>query len=177
MKALAYHGPGQRSWDTVADPKPTEPTDIVVRIDTTTICGTDLHILKGDDPTVEQGRVLGHEAVGTVVEVGNAVTSLRADDRVLVPAITPRRPCHGHVVRDNGQATPLCLVRQPPRLTAVHIPIAASTSEARMPVLRVLQPRWAGCGRSPAVGSLPPVRSGSVRPGCCAAGPGAGRRR
>ena len=96
MKALAYHGPGQRSWDTVADPKPTEPTDIVVRIDTITICGTDLHILKGDDPTVEQGRVLGHEAGGTVVEVGNAVTSLRADDRVLVPAITPRRPCHGY---------------------------------------------------------------------------------
>ena len=101
MKALAYHGPGQRSWDPVADPKPTEPTDIVVRIDTTTICGTDLHILKGDDPTVEQGRVLGHEAVGTVVEVGNAVTSLRADDRVLVPAITPA----GHVMATSSVTT------------------------------------------------------------------------
>src|SRR5450432_369694 len=71
MKALVYHGPGQKSWDSVDDPKPTDPTDIVVRIDTTTICGTDLHILKGDVPAVTDGRVLGHEAVGTVVEVGS----------------------------------------------------------------------------------------------------------
>jgi alcohol dehydrogenase len=56
MKALVYHGPGQKSWDTVADPAPAEPTDIVVRIDTTTICGTDLHILKGDVPAVVDGR-------------------------------------------------------------------------------------------------------------------------
>jgi alcohol dehydrogenase len=93
MKALVYHGPGQKSWDTVADPKPIDPTDIVVQIDTTTICGTDLHILKGDVPTVEQGRVLGHEAVGTVVAVGSAVTSLAADDRVIVPAITSCGRC------------------------------------------------------------------------------------
>src|SRR5207248_10365304 len=58
MKALVYHGPGKKSWDTVADPKPVEPTDIVVKVDTTTICGTDLHILKGDVPTVEPGRIL-----------------------------------------------------------------------------------------------------------------------
>ncbi len=60
----------------------------MVKIDTTTICGTDLHILKGDVPTVEPGRILGHEAVGTVVAVGSAVTGLAVDDRVIVPAIT-----------------------------------------------------------------------------------------
>jgi alcohol dehydrogenase len=93
MKALVYHGPGQKSWDSVDDPKPVEPTDIVVRIDTTTICGTDLHILKGDVPAVTDGRVLGHEAVGTVVEVGSAVSTLAVDDRVIVPAITSCGRC------------------------------------------------------------------------------------
>ena len=66
MKALVYHGPGQRSWDTVPDPTIIDPTDIVVRIDSSTICGTDLHILKGDVPDCKPGTVLGHEAVGTV---------------------------------------------------------------------------------------------------------------
>ena len=93
MKALVYHGPGQKSWDNVDDPKPVDPTDIVVRIDTTTICGTDLHILKGDVPAVTDGRVLGHEAVGTVVEVGSAVSALAVDDRVIVPAITSCGRC------------------------------------------------------------------------------------
>ncbi len=93
MKALVYHGPGQKSWDTVADPSPAEPTDIVVQIDTTTICGTDLHILKGDVPAVVDGRILGHEAVGTVTAVGPAVTSLAEGDRVLVPAITSCGRC------------------------------------------------------------------------------------
>ena len=93
MKALVYHGPGQKSWDTVDDPKLVEPTDIVVRIDTTTICGTDLHILKGDVPAVTAGRVLGHEAVGTVVETGSAVSALATGDRVIVPAITSCGRC------------------------------------------------------------------------------------
>jgi len=93
LKALVYHGPGQKSWDTVEDPAPAEPTDIVVRIDTTTICGTDLHILKGDVPAVVDGRILGHEAVGTVAAAGSAVTSLTEGDRVLVPAITSCGRC------------------------------------------------------------------------------------
>src|SRR6266702_6072207 len=93
VKALVYHGPGQKSWDTVPDPKLDRPTDIVVQVDTTTICGTDLHILKGDVPAVTEGRVLGHEAVGTVVEVGSAVSSLGVDDRVIVPAITSCGRC------------------------------------------------------------------------------------
>lgn len=93
MKALVYHGPGEKSWDSVDDPSPTDPTDAVVQIDTATICGTDLHILKGDVPTVEEGRVLGHEAVGTVVATGSAVTGLSEGDRVLVPAITSCGRC------------------------------------------------------------------------------------
>ena len=93
MKALVYHGPGQKSWETVPDPSPAEPTDIVVQVDTTTICGTDLHILKGDVPAVTDGRILGHEAVGTVAAVGAAVTSLAEGDRVLVPAITSCGRC------------------------------------------------------------------------------------
>ena len=70
MKALVYHGPGQRAWETMPDPRIEDATDAIVRIDTSTICGTDLHILKGDVPEVEPGRILGHEAVGTVVDGG-----------------------------------------------------------------------------------------------------------
>src|SRR5437763_16325287 len=93
MKALMYHGPGQRGWEDVPDPTIQEPTDAVVRIDTSTICGTDLHILKGDVPEVRPGTILGHEAVGTVVETGSAVTTLRAGDRVLISCITSCGRC------------------------------------------------------------------------------------
>ncbi len=93
MKALIFGGPGQRSWESADDPGINEPTDVVVKVDTTTICGTDLHILKGDVPAVTEGRVLGHEAVGTVVETGAAVSSLKKGDRVLVPAITSCGRC------------------------------------------------------------------------------------
>ena len=93
MKALVYGGPGERSWDTVDDPRLVEPTDVIVKVDTTTICGTDLHILKGDVPTVAEGRILGHEAVGTIVETGAAVSGLKEGDRVLVPAISSCGRC------------------------------------------------------------------------------------
>jgi alcohol dehydrogenase len=79
MKALVYHWPGEKAWESVADPAIQDPTDVIVKVDTTTICGTDLHILKGDVPAVIDGRVLGHEAVGTVVETGSAVRSLAQD--------------------------------------------------------------------------------------------------
>jgi len=84
MKALVYHGPGQRSWEDVPEPTIEAQTDAIVRIDASTICGTDLHILKGDVPEVQPGTILGHEAVGTVVEVGSGVTTLTPGDRVLV---------------------------------------------------------------------------------------------
>jgi alcohol dehydrogenase len=93
MQALVYHGPGQRAWEHVPDPKIEEPTDAIVRIDTATICGTDLHILKGDVPEVSPGTILGHEAVGTVLETGSAVTTLEAGDRVLVSCITSCGRC------------------------------------------------------------------------------------
>ena len=59
MKAVVYHGPGKRAWEEVPDATILEPTDVIARVDTTTICGTDLHILKGDVPEVEEGRILG----------------------------------------------------------------------------------------------------------------------
>src|SRR6476661_2214372 len=93
MKALVYHGPGQRAWESVPDPSILEPTDAIVRIDSSTICGTDLHILKGDVPEVVPGTVLGHEAVGTIVEVGAAVTTVAPGDRVLVSCITSCGRC------------------------------------------------------------------------------------
>ena len=93
MKALVYHGPGLRAWETTPDPAILEPTDAIVRIDSSTICGTDLHILKGDVPEVEPGTVLGHEAVGTIVETGAAVTTLQEGDRVLVSCITSCGRC------------------------------------------------------------------------------------
>src|SRR4051812_45837179 len=93
MKALVYHGPGQKAWEDVPDAAIREPTDVVVKVDTTTICGTDLHILHGDVPAVTDGRILGHEAVGTVTEVGDAVKGFSVGDRVLVPAITKCGRC------------------------------------------------------------------------------------
>jgi alcohol dehydrogenase len=93
MKALVYHGPGQRGWDSVDDPTIIDPTDIVARIDTSTICGTDLHILKGDVPETTPGTVLGHEAVGTVEEVGAGVTSVVPGDRILMSCVSSCGRC------------------------------------------------------------------------------------
>ncbi len=93
MRALVYHGPGQRGWDTVPDPTIIDPTDIVVRIDSTTICGTDLHILKGDVPETTPGTILGHEAVGTVVELGASVQTVTVGDRVLLSCISACGRC------------------------------------------------------------------------------------
>ncbi len=93
MKALVYHGPGEKEWEDKVDPQLQMPTDVIVRIDSSTICGTDLHILEGDVPEVPLGTVLGHEAVGTVVDTGSAVTTLTEGDRVLVSCITSCGRC------------------------------------------------------------------------------------
>lgn len=93
MKALVYHGPGRRSWEDVPDPAIKHPDDAVVRVDCVTICGTDLHILNGDVPTVEPGRVLGHEAVGTVEDIGSNVRNVAVGDRVLVSCISACARC------------------------------------------------------------------------------------
>ena len=93
MKALVYHGPGNKAWEEVPDPVVQQPTDVIVRIDTTTICGTDLHILKGDVPVVTDGRILGHEGVGTVTEVGSAVSTIAVGDRVIISCISACGAC------------------------------------------------------------------------------------
>ncbi|MGW2780160.1 zinc-dependent alcohol dehydrogenase family protein [Streptomyces populi] len=93
MKGYVFHGPGQSAWEDVPDPAIKEPTDAVVRVGAVTICGTDLHILKGDVPEVRPGTVLGHEAVGEIVEVGSDVRTVRPGDRVLVSCITSCGRC------------------------------------------------------------------------------------
>lgn len=93
MRALIYEGPGDRRWGEVPSPVVQDDTDAVVRVDATTICGTDLHILRGDVPEVMPGRILGHEAVGTVTDVGAGVRNLSPGDRVLVSCITACGRC------------------------------------------------------------------------------------
>ncbi|KRE80417.1 alcohol dehydrogenase catalytic domain-containing protein [Arthrobacter sp. Soil762] len=111
MKALVYGGPGKKSCTDAPDPRIIHPTDAVVRIDTTTICGTDLHILKGDVPAVQEGRVLGHEGVGTVTRVGPSVTRIRAGDRVIISCIKScghctncKRGLYSHCAGEEGLA-------------------------------------------------------------------------
>jgi len=93
MRALVYHGPGEKAWEDVPKPEVIADTDAIVRVDATTICGTDLHILKGDVPVVTDGRILGHEAVGTVESVGSGVKTVQAGDRVLVSCVSVCGTC------------------------------------------------------------------------------------
>jgi alcohol dehydrogenase len=93
MWALQYGGAHVTTWAEVPMAKIHDTTDVIVRVDMTTICGSDLHILKGDVPEVTVGRILGHEAVGTVHSVGSAVTTLKVGDRVIVSAITSCATC------------------------------------------------------------------------------------
>jgi len=103
MKALVYHGPGQKAWEQVPDPQIVDDTDAIVQVDATTICGSDLHILGGDLPEVVTGRILGHEAVGTVTAVGSGVKTIRVGDRVLVSCITSCGTCRFCRERRYGQ--------------------------------------------------------------------------
>ena len=93
MKALVYHGPGQMAWEDTPKPGISAATDAIVRVDATTICGTDLHIMKGDLPATKDGRILGHEAVGTVESVGSAVKNVKPGDRVLVSCVSACGAC------------------------------------------------------------------------------------
>jgi len=105
MRALVYHGPGEKAWEEASDPVITDDGDIIVRVDAATICGTDLHILKGDVPAVRDGRILGHEAVGTVEEVGDSVRRLCLGDRVLVSCISACGTCRYCREARYGQCT------------------------------------------------------------------------
>ncbi|MBC8035091.1 MAG: zinc-dependent alcohol dehydrogenase family protein [Chitinophagaceae bacterium] len=93
MNALVYHGPGKKAWEKKPKPSILEPTDALVKISKTTICGTDLHILKGDVPEVTEGRILGHEGVGIIEETGSAVTEFKKGDRVLISCISSCGKC------------------------------------------------------------------------------------
>ncbi len=105
MKALVYHGPGAKAWEDVPDPVIQDTSDAIVHVDVTTICGTDLHILKGDTPEVATGRILGHEAVGTVRQVGAGVTTVKPGDRVLVSCISACGRCQYCREGRSGQCT------------------------------------------------------------------------
>jgi alcohol dehydrogenase len=106
MKAIVYRGPGGPSCEDVPEPEVTDDADAIVRVDATTICGTDLHILRGDVPSVLPGRIVGHEAVGTVEEVGSRVRTISEGDRVLVSCISSCGICtacrEGHLGQCRG---------------------------------------------------------------------------
>jgi len=109
LKALVYHGQGKKSWDEVPDPQLSQPTDAVIQVDATTICGTDLHILKGDMPAVAEGRILGHEGVGTVLQLGSAVRNFKVGDRVIISCVSSCGVCSycrsgnpSHCLADEG---------------------------------------------------------------------------
>ena len=177
MKALVYHGPGKRTWDDKPRPMVEKPTDAVVKIARTTICGTDLHILKGDVRAVAAGRILGHEGVGVVAAVGAAVSGFKAGDRVLISCITSCGTCEvcrkgmyshcangggwilGHVI-DGTQAE---YVRIPFADTSLyHVPKGAD--EDALVMLSDILPTGFECG----------VLKGQVKPGDTVAIIGAG---
>jgi alcohol dehydrogenase len=176
MKALVYHGPGKRSWEDKPRPATKQPTDAIVRVLHTTICGTDLHIMKGDVPTVVDGRILGHEGVGVVEEVGSAVTGFRKGDRVLVSCITSCGKCPnckrgmyshcsdggwilGHLI-DGTQAE---YVRVPHADNSLY-PVPKGVDEEALVMLSDIFPTGFECG----------VLNGQVKPGDTVAIVGAG---
>lgn len=176
MKALVYHGPGQKSLDDRPRPAIEAVTDAVVRITRTTICGTDLHILKGDVPTCTPGRILGHEGVGVVEEVGSAVSRFKPGDHVLISCITScarcdycRRGMYSHC-RDGGwilgnviDGTQAEFVRIPHADNSLH-PIPAGADEEALVMLSDILPTGYECG----------VLNGKISPGSSVAIVGAG---
>lgn len=177
MKALVYHGPRKRSWE--EKPKPTikEPTDAIVKITKTTICGTDLHILKGDVPTVTDGRILGHEGVGVVEETGPAVSNFRKGDRVLISCISSCGKCDsckkgmyshcenggGWILGNTIDGTQAEYVKTPFADTSLY-PVPKGADEDALVMLSDILPTGYECG----------VLNGQVKPGDVVAIVGAG---
>jgi alcohol dehydrogenase len=176
MKALVYHGPGKKALEDRPTPRVGQPTDAIVKITKTTICGTDLHILKGDVATCTPGRILGHEGVGIITEIGNAVTGFGIGDHVLVSCISScgkcdycRRGMYSHCttggwilgnVIDGTQAE---YVRIPHADTSLY-KIPAGEDEEALVMLSDILPTGFECG----------VLNGKVQPGCTVAIVGAG---
>jgi len=177
MKALVYHGPGQKAWEDVPKPTLVSDTDAIVRVDAVTICGSDLHILKGDVPAVTDGRILGHEAVGTVEAVGNGVKTVKAGDRVLVSCITACGTCRfcrearygqclgggGWILGHKIDGTQAEFVRVPFADTSTY-PVPAGVADEDMLMLADILPTGYEVG----------VLNGVVRPGDVVAVVGAG---
>jgi alcohol dehydrogenase len=176
MKALVYHGPGRKSLEDRPVPKLTAPTDAVVKMTRTTICGTDLHILKGDVPTCEPGRILGHEGVGIVEQVGAAVSSFKPGDHVLISCISScgkcdycRRGMYSHcttggwILGNRVDGTQAEYVRIPHAETSLY-PIPAGADEEALVMLSDILPTGFECG----------VLNGKVQPGSTVAIVGAG---
>jgi alcohol dehydrogenase len=176
MKALVYHGPGKRNWEEKSRPGLQAASDAIVRITKTTICGTDLHIMKGDVPTVVDGRTLGHEGVGIVEETGSAVSSFRKGDSVLISCITSCGKCSkcrkgmyshcesgGWILGNTIDGTQAEAVRIPWADTSLyHIP--AGFDEEALVMLSDILPTGYECG----------VLNGRVKPGDTVAIVGAG---
>lgn len=176
MKALVYHGPGKKSWEEKPKPVIQEATDAVVRITKTTICGTDLHIMKGDVPTVTDGRIIGHEGVGIVEETGNAVTNFKKGDHVLISCITSCGKCEfckkmmyshcekgGWILGNLIDGTQAEFVRIPYADNSLY-PIPAGADEEALVMLSDIVPTGFECG----------VLNGQVKPGDTVAIVGAG---
>lgn len=176
MKALVYHGPGRKTWEEKPKPSLAQPTDAIVRITKTTICGTDLHILKGDVATVEPGRTLGHEGVGIIEETGLSVSGFRKGDHVLISCITSCGRCSycrkgmyshcengGWVLGNTIDGTQAEYVRIPYADTSLY-PIPAGMDEEALVMLSDIFPTGFECG----------VLNGQVNPGDTVAIVGAG---
>jgi alcohol dehydrogenase len=176
MKALVYNGPGQRAWQPARRPELREPGDAIVRITTSTICGTDLHIMKGDVPSVTPGRILGHEGVGVIAEVGAQVSAFKPGDRVLISCIsscgrcdTCRKGMYSHcqtggwILGNTIDGTQADFVRTPHADTSLyHLP--AETTDEQAVMLSDILPTAFECG----------VLNGHVKPGDTVAIVGAG---
>jgi alcohol dehydrogenase len=176
MKALVYHGPGKRSWEEKPKPTVKDPSDAVVKVIRTTICGSDLHILKGDVPTATAGRILGHEAVGVVEEAGTAVASFKKGDHVIVSCITSCRRCDactramyshcangGWILGNTLDGTQAEYVRIPFADTSLYA-VPAGADEDALVMLSDILPTGFECG----------VLNGAVKPGDTVAIVGAG---
>jgi alcohol dehydrogenase len=176
MMALVYHGPGKRSWEERPRPRLLAATDAIVHVKTTTICGTDLHIMKGDVPEVTDGRILGHEGVGVVSEVGSAVTALKKGDKVLISCISACgrcEPCRkgmfshcrtgGWVLGHTIDGTQAEYVRVPHAETSLYL-LPHDADEEGAALLSDIFPTGFECG----------VINGRVKPGDTVAIVGAG---
>jgi len=176
MKALVYGGPGQRAWQAKPKPVVRDPGDAVVRTTTTTICGTDLHILKGDVPTVTAGRILGHEGIGVVEAVGPLVSTFRKGDRVLISCISACGICDlcrkgmfshcrtgGWILGNTIDGTQAEYVRTPHADTSLYR-LSPDADEEALVMLSDILPTAFECG----------VLNGKVQPGDTVAIVGAG---